>query len=70
MSSTCRSRRRPTSTFQSSLAENVQAEANLRLRGTALNPALLGRINITQGQLIFFGTKYTIDQGPFRSTTR
>jgi translocation and assembly module TamB len=53
----------PDVTFQSSLAENVQAEANLRLRGTALNPALLGRIVITQGQIIFFGTKFTIDQG-------
>ncbi|HWC01046.1 MAG TPA: translocation/assembly module TamB domain-containing protein, partial [Bryobacteraceae bacterium] len=38
-------------------------EGNLRLRGTFSNPALLGRINIVQGQLVFFGTKYTIDQG-------
>src|SRR5689334_8920455 len=53
----------PDVTFQSSLAQNVQAEATLRLRGTALNPALLGRIVITQGQIIFFGTKFTIDQG-------
>jgi len=53
----------PDVTFQSSLAENVQAEATLRLRGTALNPALLGRIVITQGQIVFFGTKFTIDQG-------
>ena len=53
----------PDVTFQSSLAENVQAEANLRLSGTALNPALLGRIVITQGQIVFFGTKFTIDQG-------
>ena len=50
----------PDVTFQSSLAQNVQAEATLRLRGTALNPALLGRIVITQGQIIFFGTKFTI----------
>jgi translocation and assembly module TamB len=41
----------------------VEANANLRLRGTVTNPALLGRINITQGQLVFFGTKYTISQG-------
>jgi translocation and assembly module TamB len=53
----------PDITFQSSLAENVQAEANLRLRGTPLSPALLGRIVITQGQIVFFGTKFTIDQG-------
>jgi translocation and assembly module TamB len=53
----------PDVTFQSSLAQNVQADANLRLKGTALNPALLGRVVITQGQIIFFGTKFTIDQG-------
>ena len=49
--------------LESSLTENLQAEANLRLRGTASNPALLGRINITQGKLTFFGTKYTLSQG-------
>ncbi len=49
--------------LESSLTENLQAEANLRLRGTASNPALLGRINITQGKLTFFGTQYTLNQG-------
>ncbi len=49
--------------LESSLTENLQVEANLRLRGTATNPALLGRINITQGQITFFGTKYTLSQG-------
>jgi translocation and assembly module TamB len=48
---------------QSELAQQIQAEANLRLRGTLTNPALLGRINITQGQLTLFGNKYTIGQG-------
>jgi translocation and assembly module TamB len=33
------------------------------MRGTFSNPALLGRVNITQGQLVFFGTKYSINQG-------
>ena len=47
----------------SSLTQDIGVEANLHLRGTAANPALLGRVNITQGQLIFFGTKYTISQG-------
>ncbi len=49
--------------LQSALTENVQAEATLRLRGTASNPALLGRINVTQGKLTFFGTQYTLSQG-------
>ena len=49
--------------FQSSLTQDLQVEANLRLRGTFSNPALLGRVNLTQGQIIFFGTRYTINQG-------
>jgi translocation and assembly module TamB len=49
--------------LQSALTENVQAEATLRLRGTASNPALLGRINITQGKFNFFGTTYVLSQG-------
>jgi translocation and assembly module TamB len=48
---------------QSELAQQIQAEANLRLRGTVTNPALLGRVMITQGQLTLFGSKYTIGQG-------
>ncbi len=49
--------------LESALTQGLQAEANLRLRGTAASPALLGRITITQGQLVFFGTKYVINQG-------
>jgi translocation and assembly module TamB len=50
-------------TIESNLAQAVQAEASLRLRGTAYNPVLLGRVTITQGEITFFGTKYTINQG-------
>ena len=49
--------------FQSALTQDVQMEANLRLKGTFSNPAVLGRINITQGQVVFFGTKYRVNQG-------
>lgn len=49
--------------FQSSLTQDIQVDANLHLRGTPTNPALLGRINITQGQLVFYGTRYSISQG-------
>ena len=48
---------------QSALAQQIQAEASLRLRGTVSNPVLIGRINITQGETTFFGNKYTINQG-------
>ena len=53
----------PDVALQTSVTQSIQADANLRLRGTATNPALLGRINITQGELIFFGNKYSINQG-------
>jgi translocation and assembly module TamB len=48
---------------ESSLTEDVGMEANLRLKGTVSNPGVQGRINITQGQLLFFGTRFTINQG-------
>ena len=48
---------------QSTLTQDIQLEANLHLRGTATNPAMLGRITITQGQLSFFGTKYQVSDG-------
>ncbi len=53
----------PDVALETSLTQSIQADANLRVRGTANNPALLGRINITQGGLIFFGNKYSINQG-------
>ncbi len=62
----------PALAVQSSLAQNIQAAADLRLRGTAAEPGLLGRINITEGNIVFFGTKYTVNRGvvafynPFR----
>jgi len=49
--------------FQSSLTQDLQVDANLRLKGTASNPAVVGRINITQGQVVFYGTRYAINQG-------
>jgi len=53
----------PDISFESSLAQDIQVEGNLRLQGTPYNPVLLGRLNVTQGEINFFGTKYTIDQG-------
>lgn len=53
----------PDVTLETSVTQSIQADANLRLRGTVTNPAMLGRINITQGDLIFFGNKYSISQG-------
>jgi translocation and assembly module TamB len=53
----------PDISFESSLAQDIQVEGNLRLQGTPYNPVLLGRLNVTQGEINFFGTKYTINQG-------
>jgi translocation and assembly module TamB len=53
----------PESQFESSLTEGIQAEASLRLRGTVTNPAVLGRVTISQGKLAFFGTQYSVNQG-------
>jgi len=48
---------------ESSLTQDVAMEANLRLKGTVSNPGLQGRISVTQGQLTFFGTRFSINQG-------
>ena len=53
----------PDITFQTSIAQGLQAEGSLRLRGTGTNPSVLGRINITQGEIVFFGTTFTVNQG-------
>jgi len=53
----------PDVVFESALTQQLQLDANLRMRGTPANPVLLGRINITEGELTFFGNKYTINQG-------
>ncbi len=53
----------PDVAFETSVAQSLEADASLRLRGTAASPAVLGRINVTQGELEFFGNKYAINQG-------
>ncbi len=58
--------------FESTRTRNLQAQANLRVRGSLGDPALLGRINILQGQVAFAGNTYNINRGdiaflnPFR----
>jgi translocation and assembly module TamB len=39
---------------------SLQGAANLRVEGTAAQPALLGRVNITGGELIFRGNHYEL----------
>jgi len=48
---------------QSSLAQNLELTTDLRVRGTAANPGVLGRVLITEGKLLFFGSTYTVNTG-------
>jgi translocation and assembly module TamB len=48
---------------QSSLAQNLQLTADLRVRGSAAYPGILGRMLITEGKLVFFGSTYTVNNG-------
>ena len=41
----------------------ISGNADLRLRGTASSPVLLGRVDIAQGNLDIAGTKYHLERG-------
>jgi translocation and assembly module TamB len=41
--------------------EKIQLTSSLTVRGTATQPGVLGRVNITDGQLVFFGNTYTVN---------
>ncbi len=47
---------------QTSLAK-VSGDADLRIRGTALNPVVLGRVNVVEGDIFLNGTKYSLERG-------
>jgi translocation and assembly module TamB len=53
----------PNVQVRSSLTQDLEVAGSLHLRGTASNPALLGRITVSQGQVVFFGTRYDVSQG-------
>ncbi len=44
-------------------AQRLQVEADLTVRGTAENPGIIGRVAVTNGQLVFFGNEYTVNAG-------
>lgn len=52
----------PELTVQTSLAK-LSGEVDLRLRGTAARPVLLGRANIAEGDIKLAGTKYHLERG-------
>jgi translocation and assembly module TamB len=53
----------PNLSLQTTLSKNLEAQADLRVRGTAVRPAVLGHVNVTQGEIEFFGNKYQINRG-------
>jgi translocation and assembly module TamB len=58
-----RVRTAPETQFTTSLTNDLQAEANLQIRGSAARPVALGRVIVSQGDINFFGNKYTITRG-------
>ncbi len=47
----------------STYTNRLSVLANLTLRGTAEIPGMLGRVTVTDGQLVFFGNTYTVNTG-------
>jgi translocation and assembly module TamB len=52
----------PQMDFQNSFAQ-IAGSVNLRIRGTVAQPAVLGRINITDGRATYNGTTYQLQHG-------
>jgi translocation and assembly module TamB len=57
----------PELTVQTSLAK-LSGDVDLRLRGTAARPVLLGRINIAEGNIKLGGAKYHLERGDIAFT--
>jgi translocation and assembly module TamB len=49
---------------------SLTGTANLRMRGTAAQPVLLGRLNLSGGDLIFSGNRYKLQGGTIDFTNR
>jgi translocation and assembly module TamB len=46
----------------------ISGDVDLRIRGTASKPAVLGRINIAEGDIFFNSTKYHLERGDITFT--
>jgi translocation and assembly module TamB len=58
-----RIRTSPDVQFRTSLTQNLEADADLALRGSPDHPGMLGRLVVNSGKVVFFGATYTVDQG-------
>jgi translocation and assembly module TamB len=50
-------------TVESSLSQDLQADVDLRVRGSGAEPVAQGRIVVSEGKLVFFGTTYSVNRG-------
>lgn len=53
----------PNLQLETSLTQGVQADVDLRLRGSPAKPVVLGTVAVTQGEFNFFGTTYSLTRG-------
>jgi translocation and assembly module TamB len=53
----------PNLQLSASLSRDVEADIDLRLRGTPEHPILLGSLSANQGDIQAFGTRFTINRG-------
>jgi translocation and assembly module TamB len=51
---------------------SIAGNADLRVRGSASEPVVIGRVNLNDGDLIFYGNRYLVQRGTidFRNPTR
>jgi translocation and assembly module TamB len=47
----------------STYSDKLALTSSLTLSGTAQDPGILGRVNVTNGDLVFFGNTYTVNNG-------
>jgi len=52
---------------ETSLAK-ITGDVDLRVRGTAARPSVLGKVNITEGDIFFSSTKYHLERGDITFT--
>lgn len=49
--------------FRTGLTQDLEADADFTVRGSPDHPGILGRLSVNSGEVVFFGAKYTVDQG-------
>ena len=56
----------PNFQLETTLATDVEADVDLRVRGTPSRPGVTGQIAINRGQMQVFGNRYTVERGDIR----